>query len=191
MVSRMKEIRGGITAPQGFLAAGIHAGIKKAGILDLALVVSSQPGSIAGVFTTNQFPAAPVQLDRLHLKQGIGRAIIINSGNANACTGARGLADAEEMVNLVAKQLKTAAHTVFVGSTGVIGQPLPMPRIRQGIPALMARLRRTGGQEAARAILTTDLKTKEAAVSSRIAGRMITVGGMAKGAGMIHPNMAK
>lgn len=186
----MKRVHGGVTAPLGFLAAGIHCGIKKPSILDLALVVSSEPGPIAGVFTTNRLPAAPVILDRLHLRRGVGRAIIVNSGNANACTGPQGLADAEEMAHLVARRLHADPQAIFVGSTGVIGQPLPMARIRAGIPAIISRARRTGGHEAARAILTTDLKTKEVAVSARIGGRTVTVGGMAKGSGMIHPDMA-
>ena len=186
----MKDLHGGVTAPLGFLAAGVHAGIKKPGIPDLALIVSAEPGPIAGVFTNNRMAAAPVQLDRLHLRHGIGRAIIVNSGNANACTGAQGFADAEEMAGLVARLLKTNVHTVFVGSTGVIGHPLPMSKIRSAFPTLAARLRRNGGREAAGAILTTDLKIKEAAVSARIGGRTITIGGMAKGSGMIHPDMA-
>ena len=99
----MKPVRGGVTAPLGFLAAGIHCGIKKPSILDLALIVSSEPGPIAGVFTTNRLPAAPVLLDRLHLRRGVGQAIIVNSGNANACTGAQGLADAEEMATVGAE----------------------------------------------------------------------------------------
>ena len=186
----MKEIRGGITAPLGFLAAGIHVGIKKASVPDLALVVSLQEGPIAGVFTKNRVAAAPVLLDRLHLRQRIGRAIIINSGNANACTGAMGLTDAEEMAGLVARGVGTAPHSVFVGSTGVIGQPLPMACLRRGIPTLVKRLRRSGGAEAAKAILTTDTKAKQVAFRTRIAGRLVTVGGMAKGSGMIHPDMA-
>lgn len=186
----MKAVRGGITAPAGFLAAGIHAGIKTPPIPDMALVVSVQEGPIAGVFTRNKVAAAPVLLDRRHLQHGIGRAIIINSGNANACTGARGLADAEEMARLVAGRLAAASRTVFVGSTGVIGHPLPMSRIRRAIPLLITRLSRRGGRDAARALLTTDKKTKEVAVRARIAGRTITVGGMAKGSGMIHPDMA-
>nr|MBI3614472.1 bifunctional glutamate N-acetyltransferase/amino-acid acetyltransferase ArgJ [Nitrospirota bacterium] len=188
------KIPGGITAPRGFLAAGLHAGIKKPSILDLALVASEQPGPVAGLFTRNQVAAAPVVLDRLHLKQGhgrgIGRAFIVNSGNANACTGARGLADAKEMAMLTAQCLGVPVRSIFVGSTGVIGQFLPMPAIRQGVPRLVQRLRRTGGREAAKAILTTDLKAKEVALRARIAGHVVTVGGMAKGSGMIHPNMA-
>lgn len=186
----MKEIKGGITAPLGFVAAGVHAGLKKAPLLDLALVVSEHEGAMAGVFTNNRCAAAPVLLDRAHLKHRIGRAIIVNSGNANACTGARGLADAEEMATLVGKRLGTATWTVFVGSTGVIGQPLPMPRIRRHLPTLINRLSRSGGRHAARAIMTTDTKLKEVAVAARIGGRMVTVGGMAKGSGMIHPDMA-
>ncbi|MDE3018990.1 MAG: bifunctional ornithine acetyltransferase/N-acetylglutamate synthase, partial [Nitrospirota bacterium] len=122
------KIPGGITAPRGFLAAGLHAGIKKPSILDLALVASEQPGPVAGLFTTNQVAAAPVVLDRLHLKQGqgIGRAFIVNSGNANACTGAQGLADAKEMAKLTAQSLGVPVRSILVGSTGVIGQFLPM-----------------------------------------------------------------
>lgn len=186
----MKAITGGITAPRGFLAAGVHAGIKPASLPDLALVVSEREGPVAGVFTTNRVVAAPVLLDRLHLRWRSGRAIIVNSGNANACTGARGLADAREMAALVAERLAAPRHTVFVGSTGVIGQPLPMPCIRRSIPRLIQHLSRTGGNSAGQAILTTDTRRKEVAVSDRIAGRTVTVGGMAKGSGMIHPEMA-
>jgi glutamate N-acetyltransferase/amino-acid N-acetyltransferase len=185
-----QRVSGGITAPRGFLAAGLHAGIKKPSILDLALVVSEQAGPVAGVFTKNRVVAAPVLLDRASLRHGVGRALIVNSGNANACTGATGLADAKEMASLTARCLGVSIRTVFVGSTGVIGQPLPMPKLRQAIPRLVERLRRAGGHEAAQAILTTDLKTKEVAVRARIGGRMVTVGGMAKGSGMIHPDMA-
>ena len=186
----MKQIRGGVTAPLGFLASGMPAGIKKYSLLDLALIASAEPGPVAGVFTTNQVTAAPVQLDRLHLEGGIGRAIIVNSGNANAFNGAQGLTDAEEMATLIARRLGADVRTVFVGSTGVISQPLPMTGIRRAIPELVSRLRRSGGREAARAILTTDSKIKEAAVAASIGGKMVTVGGMAKGSGMIHPDMA-
>lgn len=186
----LQRVAGGITAPRGFLAAGLHAGIKKPSILDLALVVSELAGPVAGVFTKNRVVAAPVVLDRASLKHGVGRALIVNSGNANACTGRQGLADAKEMAGLTARCLGVSTRTVFVGSTGVIGQPLPMPKLRKAIPQLVERLRRTGGHEAALAILTTDLKTKEIAVRARIGGRMVTVGGMAKGSGMIHPDMA-
>jgi glutamate N-acetyltransferase/amino-acid N-acetyltransferase len=186
----MTVVRGGVTAPRGFSAAGIHCGIKKKRLPDLALFVSERNGPVAGVFTTNRLAAASITLNRLKLRRQTGRAVIVNSGNANAFTGARGYADAEEMAVLVARRLTLAPHTVFVGSTGVIGQPLPMPRIRQGVPAAIKQLRRAGGHDAAKAILTTDLKTKETAYRARIEGRTITVGGMAKGSGMIHPDMA-
>ena len=182
--------RRGITAPQGFLAAGMHCGIKKPGILDLALVVSERSGPIAGVFTKNQVVAAPVILDRLHLRKGIGRALLINSGNANACTGAQGMAAAKKTAALVARHFSIPSYQVFIGSTGVIGRALPVDRIVKSLPTLFGRLRPNGGSEAARAILTTDLKPKSVAVQDTIDGRLITIGGMAKGSGMIHPNMA-
>ena len=188
----MKIITGGITAPIGFRAAGMYCGIKKKQKkqLDLALLVSEQEGPVAGVFTTNQVVAAPVVLDRLHLKKGIGRAILVNSGNANACTGPDGMRVAKEMAQLVATALDSSPHTIFIGSTGVIGQPLPVDCIKNAVPSLLARVTRRGGNEAAQAIMTTDLKPKQVAVRARLGGRMVTVGGMAKGSGMIHPNMA-
>jgi glutamate N-acetyltransferase / amino-acid N-acetyltransferase len=185
-----RRLKSGITAPKGFLAAGIHAGIKEAKHLDLALVTSETPGPIAGVFTKNIIPAAPVILDRRHLKKGVGQAIIINSGNANAFTGTDGLKDAREMAHLVARELAISKQCVFVGSTGVIGVPLPMPALRKGIPVLAARLRKTGHRDAAQAIMTTDTRPKTIAVQQRIGGKLVTIGGMAKGSGMIHPNMA-
>ena len=185
-----KRLKNGITAPQGFQAAGIHAGIKQTKQLDLALVTSDAPGPIAGVFTKNTIPAAPVILDRRHLKKGIGQAIIINSGNANAFTGTDGLEHAREMAHLVAKQLTIPKHRVFVGSTGVIGVPLPMPAFRAGIPILASQLRKTGYRDAAQAIMTTDTRPKVIAVQEQIGGKQVTIGGMAKGSGMIHPDMA-
>ena len=180
----------GVTAPQGFEAAGIHCGIKKPGILDLALVVSTVAGPIAGVFTKNRVAAAPVILDRRHLRQRRGRAIIVNSGNANACTGAKGLRAAVAMAAAIGKSLAIPVNQVFVGSTGVIGRVLPIDRVQAGIPTLIAKLSRTGGRHAAQAILTTDLRPKTVVVQARIGGRVVTIGGMAKGSGMIHPNMA-
>ena len=182
--------RRGVTAPQGFRAAGIHCGIKKTGILDLALVVSEQSGPIAGVFTNNQVVAAPVIVDRLHLRQGIGRAILVNSGNANACTGVKGLAAATKTAQLLARHIGVPTQQVFIGSTGVIGRVLPVDRIVKGIPNLFAQLSDRGGPDAARAIMTTDLRPKTIALQDSIGGRLITIGGMAKGSGMIHPNMA-
>ncbi|MEO5954238.1 MAG: bifunctional glutamate N-acetyltransferase/amino-acid acetyltransferase ArgJ [Nitrospiraceae bacterium] len=182
--------RRGITAPQGFRAAGIHCGIKKPGLLDLALVVSEQSGPIAGIFTLNQVVAAPVIVDRLHLRKGVGRAILVNSGNANACTGANGLAAAKKTATLVARHLGVPSHQVFIGSTGVIGRALPLNRIMKGIPKVFSQLNDRGGPDAARAIMTTDLRPKSIALQDTIGGRLITIGGMAKGSGMIHPNMA-
>ena len=186
----MKTIPGGVTAPLGFLAAGIYCGIKKKKQLDLALLVSEHEGPIAGVFTTNRVVAAPVVLDRIHLKKGVGRAILVNSGNANACTGPEGMRAAKNMAQLVATALPSAPHTIFIGSTGVIGQPLPIACIENAVPTLLARVNRRGGREAAQAIMTTDLKPKQMAVRARLGGRMVTIGGMAKGSGMIHPHMA-
>ncbi len=186
----MKTYASGVTAPQGFEAAGIHCGIKKPGILDLALLVSTVSGPIAGVFTKNRVVAAPVILDRRHLRQHRGRAIIVNSGNANACTGTQGLIAAKVMASAVAQGLSIPVNQVFVGSTGVIGRVLPIDRVRAGIPTLIAHLSEKGGRQAAKAILTTDLRPKTIAVRAKIGGRVVTIGGMAKGSGMIHPNMA-
>jgi glutamate N-acetyltransferase/amino-acid N-acetyltransferase len=180
----------GITAPIGFRAAGLHCGIKKPGLLDLALVVSERSGPIAGVFTTNQVVAAPVTLDRQHLRRGVGRALLINSGNANACTGRQGMAAAHKTASLVARTLGSPVHEVFIGSTGVIGRALPVDRIVKALPDLFSHLSRTGGAAAARAILTTDLQPKSVVRRTRINGNIITIGGMAKGSGMIHPDMA-
>lgn len=189
-MSKLKRVNGGgVTAPRGFLASGIHSGIKKRPLLDLALIASEVQGPIAGMFTTNQIVAAPVILDRLHLKKKTGRGIIINSGNANAFTGPQGLRDTQEIAGLVAQSLETPRHTIFVSSTGVICPPLPMGKIRRGIPKLIRDLKRQG-KPAAQAIMTTDTTTKEIALQARIGGTIVTVGGMAKGAGMIHPNMA-
>jgi glutamate N-acetyltransferase/amino-acid N-acetyltransferase len=180
----------GITAPLGFRAAGLHCGIKKAGLLDLALVVSDRSGPIGGVFTTNRVVAAPVALDRLHLRHGVGRAMLINSGNANACTGRAGMAAAQRTAAVVAQTLGIPIHEVFIGSTGVIGRPLPVDRIIKAVPALVERVSSLGGLSAARAILTTDHKPNTSARRARIHGRRVIIGGMAKGSGMIHPAMA-
>jgi glutamate N-acetyltransferase/amino-acid N-acetyltransferase len=168
----------------------MHCGIKKQASPDLALVVSDVSGPIAGVFTKNQVVAAPVVLDRYHLRHGSGRAILINSGNANACTGQAGLMAAIRTASRLARSLGVPTHQVFISSTGVIGRRLPVDRILRGIPRLVAALNRRGGPMAARAILTTDLHPKSVVVQSPINGRLVTIGGMAKGSGMIHPNMA-
>ncbi|MBX3334386.1 MAG: bifunctional glutamate N-acetyltransferase/amino-acid acetyltransferase ArgJ [Nitrospira sp.] len=188
MMAGRKRI--GITAPLGFQAAGVHCGIKKSKLLDLALCVSEVSGPIAGVFTKNCVAAAPVLLDRRHLRSHRGRAIIVNSGNANACTGKQGVRDAKAMATAVARQLGVPVEHVFVGSTGVIGRSLPVERIIRAVPTMISGLSVQGGDHAAQAILTTDLRPKTIAVQAEIGGCLVTIGGMAKGSGMIHPNMA-
>jgi glutamate N-acetyltransferase / amino-acid N-acetyltransferase len=184
------SLRHGVTAPRGFRAAGTHCGIKKPGLLDLALIVSEQSGPIAGVFTNNQVVAAPVIVDRLHLREGTGRAILVNSGNANACTGAKGLAAAMKTATVLARHIGVPTQHVFIGSTGVIGRVLPVDRIVKAIPKLLAQLSDHGGPDAARAIMTTDFRPKTIVLQETTGRHVITLGGMAKGSGMIHPNMA-
>jgi glutamate N-acetyltransferase/amino-acid N-acetyltransferase len=186
----MKVLAGGITAVPGIVAAGIAAGIKKTQAPDLALIVSECAATAVGVLTTNQVAAAPVLLDRQRLRRGNARAILVNSGNANACTGRRGYTDAVQMASLTAKALGLSPEDVLVGSTGVIGKHLPMDRIRAGIPLLARSLTREGGEDAARAIMTTDTTVKMAAAEDTIGRRRIRLGGIAKGSGMIHPDMA-
>ncbi len=182
------KIEGGVTAAKGFRAAGIHCGIKEKK-KDLALVVCDTLASAAGMFTTNAVRAAPVLLSQERIQSGVARAIIVNSGNANACTGVQGMRDAAEMAALTAQALGVAEEFVLVASTGVIGIPLPMAPVRSGIPVVVTELSIDGGT-AAEAILTTDAFPKIAAVQLEIAGEVVTIGGMAKGAGMIHPQMA-
>src|SRR5437667_7426978 len=183
-------LTGGITAVPGMLAAGMAAGIKKGDVPDLALIVSEREATVAGVFTLNKMVAAPVILDRQRIRRGKGRAILVNSGNANACTGRQGYADAVKAAVLTAKVLRLHPKDVFVASTGVIGKPLPMERIEAAIPVLAGQLRRDAGEDAARAIMTTDTTVKMVVATDTLGGRTITVGGIAKGSGMIHPNMA-
>jgi glutamate N-acetyltransferase/amino-acid N-acetyltransferase len=183
-------LHGGITSVQGFLASGIHAGIKKDGRPDLALVTSRCMATAAGCLTRNRFKAAPLLVTREHLKTHRGRAIIVNSGNANACTGKQGYQDARRMARWVAEGLCLPMHQVFVASTGVISEPLPMGKIRKAIPRIIASLSSRGGHRAAKAIMTTDTFPKEVALTSRIGKTPVTVGGMAKGSGMIHPDLA-
>ena len=180
---------GGVTSPRGFNAAGVHAGIKAAR-LDMALIVSDRPAVMAGMFTRNRIQAAPVKLCRARLTAGRGRAIIINSGSANACTGARGLKDAGAMAQLTAQALRCDARSVFMCSTGTIGKPLPMDKIARGIQLAVAALSPTGGDTAAHAIMTTDTVPKHAAVEVKVDGITVRIGGMAKGAGMISPSLA-
>ena len=180
---------GGITAPQGFRAAAAAAGIKP-GRNDLALVASAVPAAAAGVFTTNRIQAAPVRLCRQRVRSGRAQAVIINAGNANACTGPQGVADARETAVRTAAALGIAEKLVLVCSTGTIGVPMPMDKMRHGIPLAVAALSPQGGPAAARAILPTDTVAKEGALRFAIDGRPVTLAGMAKGAGMIAPNMA-
>lgn len=186
----MTKLKGGVTAPAGFLAAGIHAGIKPEPLPDLALLASTHPGIMAGVLTQNRIVAAPVILCQRQLKKHTGQAIIVNSGNANSFTGSQGMSDALEMRKLASTALRLPVSSVFVGSTGVIGRPLPMPAIREAVPPLARLLSRAGHKRAAQAIMTTDTKCKEVAVQTKIGRRILTIGGMAKGSGMIHPDMA-
>jgi glutamate N-acetyltransferase/amino-acid N-acetyltransferase len=181
-------IQGGVTSAQGFVASGVHCGIK-AQQKDLALVVSRVPAVVAGVFTTNKVKAPPVLLNMERIKSGQGRAVLLNSGNANACTGEQGLRDAREMARLAAEHLQIPEEQVYVCSTGPIGQPLPMDAIRRGIPESVRRLG-PDGTAAAEAILTTDTGPKTGAVQVTIGAQVVTLGGMSKGAGMIHPQMA-
>jgi len=184
----LTRVDGGVTAARGFQAAGLHCGIKAARP-DLALVVSDTLAAAAGVFTTNVVKAAPVLVSMEAIQSGAAQAVLVNSGNANACTGAQGLADAREMAALTAQALGIAAEFVLLASTGVIGIPLPMAAVRAGIPQLPARLS-PDGTPAHEAILTTDAFAKTAAVRLSLKGAPVTIGGMAKGAGMIHPQMA-
>ena len=182
----MNKISGSITAAHGFHADGISAGIKPSGKKDLALIVSDVPANVAAVFTRNQVKAAPVKLDMQHVRSGKARAIIANSGNANACTGNLGLIHAKAMATGVARRLKCPTEQVLVCSTGRIGVNLPIVKIEAGIKKLLKSVSRHGAHNAAQAIMTSDSTPKECAVR---VGKF-HVGGIAKGAGMIHPNMA-
>lgn len=179
----------GVTAPRGFRAAAVGCGIKE-GRTDLALLVADEACAAAAVFTTNRAQAAPVAVSREHLAGGRARAVVVNAGCANAATGEAGLADARETAALVARALGCDAVEVVVASTGVIGVPLPMDKLRAGVPAAAAALAREGGGDAARAIMTTDTRPKQALAEVVIGGVPVRIGGMAKGAGMIAPRMA-
>lgn len=183
---------GGVCAPSGFLAAAAAMGIKNPAIrrLDCALICSDRPAAVAGVFTTNRIKAAPVVWDRGVCVRGAARAIFANSGNANACTGERGLADVQETAERVAARLDLRITEICVASTGVIGVPLPMERILAGVDACAAGLSASGSGEAARAIMTTDTVPKEMAIEQTFAEGTVRIGAIAKGAGMIAPHMA-
>jgi glutamate N-acetyltransferase/amino-acid N-acetyltransferase len=181
---------GSITAPMGFSAAGVAAGIKRGGQLDLGLLYSQVRCAAAAVYTTNQLKGASLLVTMEHLRDGHAQAAVVNSGNANACTGERGTLDAREMARTVGRLLRIPSHDVVVASTGLIGEFLPLPKTRKGIENAVAELDQEGGSRMARAIMTTDTRPKNAAYHVTAAGRSFTLGGIAKGAGMIHPKMA-
>ncbi|SFB48075.1 glutamate N-acetyltransferase [Cohnella sp. OV330] len=184
---------GGVTTPKGFKAGGLHCGLKKTERHDLGAIVSEVPASAAAVYTTNLFQAAPLQVTRESLaEEGLLTAVLVNSGNANACTGAQGEADAYAMRAQIAEALGVAKHQVAVASTGVIGEPLKMDRVSAGIVRLPERLKgdAAGSDDFCQAILTTDLVKKTACVRVVVDGKEVTIAGAAKGSGMIHPNMA-
>jgi len=197
----LKKIGGSITAPKGFLASGVFCDIKRLGTgkgsnkgrkRDLALIVSEVPAAVAGMFTTNQVCAAPVKICAARMKKGVAQAIVVNSGNANACTGEQGLQDAREMARLTADQFLLPQEHVLVGSTGRIGVLLPMDRVKEGILEAAALL--GGGPEhageAAEAIMTSDTRPKQIAVELKLGGKTARIGGICKGAGMIQPGMS-
>ena len=186
----MKLIEGGVTAAQGFSASGIHCGIRRnTSKNDLSLIVSSTPASAAAVYTTNLVKGAPLTVTKAHIADGKAQAIICNSGNANTCN-ADGIEIAEGMAALVAEKTEIAANDVVVASTGVIGQPLSLEPIRNGMDELVGKLSENGSNDAALGIMTTDTVPKEVAVEFTLGGKTCRIGGIAKGSGMIHPNMA-
>lgn len=186
----MKVISGGVTAPQGFLANGLSAGIKRSGKPDLGLIVSEAAAVTAGVFTVNSIKAAPLLVSMEHISRGKGYAVLVNSGNANCYTGAQGLTGARRSTETIARLLKISPKDVLVTSTGIIGKPLPFEKIEEAAPALVHGLSHLAGKKFAEAIMTTDLKLKEIAVQVKIGAQTVTIGACAKGSGMIEPNMA-
>ncbi len=186
----MKQIEGSITAIPGIRASGVEAGIKTASKKEVALIVAEKPVPAAGVFTINRAKAAPVYVCQEHLQDGIAQAIVINSGNANACTGDGGMADAHMMAKIAAAELGIDDTLMLVASTGVIGKRLPMDKIEAAIKRAAQSLSADGGHDAALAIMTTDLVHKEIAVEIDVTGYPVKIGGITKGSGMIRPHMA-
>ena len=189
----MKRIQGGVIAAKGFQCAGVRCGIKtREGVPDLGLILSERPAIAAAVFTTNRVQAAPVLFDRELLKRGAVRGVVVNAGNANACTGLKGLHDARRMADLAAECTGAATGRFLVASTGIIGVPLPFAKVESGIRDAATKLGRTPAHAdaIARAIMTTDLVPKATAVEVIISGKPVRIGGIAKGSGMIAPNMA-
>lgn len=190
-MSDWQKITGGVTAPRGYKAAGITAGLKPSGLPDLALILSEVEAIAAGVFTTTQVRAACVDYCRQRLQaKTSARAILCNAGQANAATGAQGWLDALESATLLGQVLNIPAESILLASTGVIGQRIRMDVLRSGIPQLVAAVSSTGSDAAAQAIVTTDLVTKSIALETTLGDRPVRIGGIAKGSGMIHPNMA-
>lgn len=188
----MREINGGITAPEGFKATGVRCGLKEKN-LDLALIYSGSPAVAWGMFTTNKVKAAPVKISLKKIRAYRAQAIVANSGNANACTGKKGLLDASKMTKITAQELKISSDNVLVASTGIIGKPLSMDKIEEGIKKAAQSLSSHGGDLAAQAILTTDKVVKQIALETDIPGRgkkKVKIGGITKGSGMISPNLA-
>ncbi|GCE64900.1 bifunctional glutamate N-acetyltransferase/amino-acid acetyltransferase ArgJ [cyanobiont of Ornithocercus magnificus] len=185
-------ISGGLTAPRGFLAAGVTAGLKDSGRPDLALLLAPEEAVCAGLFTCSVVRASCIELctSRLQSTSGHARAVLVNSGQANACTGSRGLVDSELATSALASRLGLATDAVLICSTGLIGVPIPMQRLLASLDSLVEQLDPEGGVYASEAILTTDLVQKQAAFEAQIGGRNVRIGGMAKGSGMIHPEMA-
>ncbi len=192
MDSQFTRIKGGVGAPQGFVTSAISCGIKNPAVerLDLALIVSEKPCASAGTFTTNRVKAAPVRVSQSHLRKGNLRAIVANSGNANACTGVQGIRDANAMCDAVAKPLKLKRSEIGVCSTGVIGLPMPMVRVEPKFPELLEKLGPKNGPDVAAAIITSDTHAKEIAISFDLGEHRVRIGGCVKGAGMISPSMA-
>lgn len=201
MTPKLTSIPGSITAPQGFRAAGVFCDIKRLGTgkgsdkgrkRDLALIVSDTPATVAGMFTTNQVCAAPVKVCVPRVRNGSAQAVVVNSGNANACTGKQGLADALEMVTFAERALRLPRGSALVGSTGRIGVTMPMDNVRAGIIEAAVELGATPGHaaQAAEAIMTSDTRAKQVAVRFKLGGRTVRVGGICKGAGMIQPGMS-
>jgi len=186
----MKEIEGGITSVPGFRSAGVACGIKTTGAKDLAVIVCDDVAVSAGTFTSNKVKSAPVLVSMERIKSGKAKAIVANSGNANACTGEQGIKDAKRMTELVASGLNISPELVLVASTGKIGRKMPMDKIENGIKLALSSLSYTGGHDSAEAIMTTDTFSKEIAVEFDIQKKKAHIGGMVKGAGMINPNMA-
>ncbi len=180
----------GVTYPQGFKAAGVRAGIKKSGNLDVAVIYTEKVAAVAGVFTKNQVAAAPIRVSKIVVDTGTAHAIVANAGCANACTGEQGLKDAEQMAEIAAQELHCRQDDVVVASTGVIGVNLPMDKMKAGIKDAVKNLSREGSVNAGNAIITTDTYSKSAATEVEIGGKQVRFGVIAKGSGMIQPDMA-